>query len=81
MKAARSLNVIPDRSRRAIAIVIADPHLVVAESPDAADPDAIGDALELLVKWAVRARRHCNLAPAEAAHRSQLGHSWPGELT
>jgi|GEM_PF-5477407 len=42
--------------RRHAAVVVEDPHIVVVEGPTTADPGAVHDALELLVKWAVRAR-------------------------
>lgn len=35
--------------------VVTDPRITVVESADTADPAALNDALELLVKWAVRA--------------------------
>jgi len=44
------------RSRRNAAVVITDPHIVVVESATMADPAALDDALEFVVKWAVRAR-------------------------
>jgi hypothetical protein len=45
-----------DRPRRAAAIV-EHPCILVVESPSTADPSAIHDALELLVKWAARAHQ------------------------
>jgi hypothetical protein len=66
MKAVPPLGVIRGRSRRNAAVVIADPHLLVVESSDHADPGAIEDALELLVKWAIRAQRRSDPASGEA---------------
>jgi hypothetical protein len=43
------------------------PLLSVTEGEDAADPGAIADALELLVKWAVRAHLRRDSATDEAA--------------
>jgi hypothetical protein len=45
-----------DRSRHA-AVIVEHPRLVVVESPGTADPGAVYGALELLVKWAVRAHQ------------------------
>jgi len=52
------------RRRRNAAMVITDPHIVVAESATVADPAALDDALELFVRWAVRA--HGRWHPVEA---------------
>jgi hypothetical protein len=47
-----------DRGRRRnAAVIVEDPSLVVVEGPGTADPGAARDALELLVKWAVRAHK------------------------
>jgi hypothetical protein len=57
MRAAPAVDARSRPSRRNAAVVVEDPRLVVVESPCSADPDAIHDALEMLVKWAVRAHR------------------------
>jgi hypothetical protein len=49
------------------AVVVEEPRIIVLESDEAADPSALDDALELLVKWAVRACIHDDAASAEAA--------------
>ena len=54
------------RTRRA-AVVIADPRITVVESTETADRAALDDALELLVKWAVRARMRRESASVEAS--------------
>ena len=53
-------------ARRTARVVVADPRIVVVESPEAADPTALDDALELLVKWAVRAHKRGRPAATEA---------------
>ncbi len=59
------LDTVPDRPRHA-AIVVEHPRILVVESPGSADPDAVQGALELLVKWAVRARQCREQAMGEA---------------
>jgi len=58
-----------NRTRRNAAVVVTDPRIVVVESSTAADPAALDDALELLVRWAVRAhaRKHRVEAKAQTA--------------
>lgn len=53
-------------SRRNAAVVVTDPHIVVVESATVADPAAFDDALELLVRWAVRARGRWHPVEAKA---------------
>jgi hypothetical protein len=52
----------PPRRR---ATVIEDPLFVVTEGTDGADPQAVLGALEIIVRWAVRAHEACNTRPAE----------------
>ena len=66
MKTAPAAKAPPRRTRDA-AVTIEDPRITVVESPNEADPGAIQDALELLVKWAVRAHRSGKSGPARAA--------------
>jgi hypothetical protein len=48
------------------ATVIAHPRIAIVESAEAASRPAMDDALELLVKWAVRAHRRRESAAGEA---------------
>jgi len=48
------------------ATVIAHPRIAIDENAEAASRPAMDDALELLVKWAVRAQRRRESAAAEA---------------
>lgn len=50
-------DVAPSRRRRSAVVVIEDPRIVVVESATVADPAALDNALELLVKWGVRAHK------------------------
>ena len=54
------------KQRRAPRILVTDPRIAVVESPEAADPAALDAALELLVKWAVRAHGRGHLAANQA---------------
>lgn len=47
-------------------VVVEHPRFTVVESAAATDTVALHDALEILVKWAVRAHARCG-APAEDA--------------
>jgi hypothetical protein len=69
------------RQSRHRAAVIEDPRIVVLECSVAADPDAVQDALELLVKWAVRAHRRCNAPTNEAAATPEFTARCAGEPT
>jgi hypothetical protein len=44
------------KPRRAPRILVTDPRVAVVEGSDAADPVAFHAALELLVRWAIRAQ-------------------------
>jgi hypothetical protein len=66
MKAVPPVDAAHRQARRA-AVIVEDPLLVVIEGEDAADPGAIADALELIVKWAVREHLRRDLATDEAA--------------
>lgn len=62
-------------TRRNAAVVVADPHITVVESAEAADPAAPNDALELLVKWAVRSCTRGESGAVEApTDKSGAGH-------
>ncbi len=54
------------RRKRAPRILVTDPRVAVVESPEAADPAVLDAALELLVKWAVRAQGRGHLAANQA---------------
>ena len=54
------------RRRRSAVVVIEDPRIVVVESATVANPAAVDGALELLVKWAVRAHKLGHPVPAGA---------------
>jgi hypothetical protein len=64
-------NAVPPCARRAAA-VIEDPRLEVVEAPGTADSAAVQDALELLVKWAVRAHQRGRLAVDDVATTPDL---------
>ena len=65
MKALPAPDAPRERPRHA-AVVVEDPRVVVVEGPGTADPDAIHGALELIVKWAVRAHQGREQAMGEA---------------
>ncbi len=52
-------------ARRTPRVLVVDPDIIVVESPEAADPTALDDALELFVRWAVRAHKHGRPAATE----------------
>ena len=54
------------RARRTPRVVVMNPRITVVEGPDTADPAALDAALELLVKWAVRAHKRGHPAASEA---------------
>ncbi len=66
MKASRASEDRSHRTRRTPRVLVTDPLLTVVEGPEAADPTALDDALELLVRWAVRARKRGRPAATEA---------------
>ena len=80
MRAAPSTDAAPRHARHA-AVVVEHPLLRVIESEDAADPGAIADALELLVKWAVRAHLRRDSAPDGAAVAPEFTAIGAGEPT
>jgi len=55
-----------DPTRRT-GMVVEHPRLTVIESSEPADPGGLEDALELLVKWAIRAHRGTAPVLAQAA--------------
>lgn len=62
------MNVVPlqdagGRRTRHAPVVVEHSRFTVVEGAAATDPSALHDALEILVKWAVRARTRCS-APA-----------------
>ena len=59
MRAVSQTQAVHREARRA-AVVVEHPLLRVVEVEETADPGAVADALEVLVKWAVRAHRRCN---------------------
>jgi hypothetical protein len=66
MKASRASEDRGHRTRRTPRVLVTDPLLTVVESPEAADPTALDDALELFVRWAVRAHKRGRPAATEA---------------
>jgi hypothetical protein len=66
---------------RRAAVVVEDPRLVVVEGPGAADPDAIQGALEMLVKWAVRAHQGREQAMGDAQPVAASADGNAGDLT
>ena len=66
MKAVLPIEAIHREARRA-PLVVEAPLLRVTESEETADPGAIADALELLVKWAVRAHTRCSPSMGDVA--------------
>lgn len=53
--------------KRPTAAVVVDPGIVVVESPETANRADLDDALDLLVKWAVRACMHGESGSVEAS--------------
>jgi len=80
MKAVPTSDAVPDRPRRAV-VLVDDPSIVVVESPDTADLGAVYDALELLVKWAVRARNGVRQAKQDAQTGRAAADGAGGDLT
>lgn len=80
MTAVSSVAPVPPRSRPAAAIV-EHPLLGVVEGARVADPGEVLGALELLVRWAVRA--HCSREPlaGEAASSAHVATCGAGERT
>lgn len=78
MKAVPPVDAAHRKARRA-AVIVEDPLLVVIEGEDAADPGAIADALELVVRWAVRAHTRCNPSMGKAAEIAPLASIGGGE--
>jgi hypothetical protein len=78
MKAAPATDAAPRHARHA-PVVVEHPLLRVIESEGPADPGAIADALELIVKWAVRAHTRCNPSMGEAAEIAPLASIGAGE--
>jgi len=79
MKAAPEGSVAGDRIHRAA--IIDDPCIVVVEGPAVAEPDALQDALELLVKWAVRAQEGRRSATDDARTVADFADCGAGEST
>ena len=69
------------REARHAAVVVEHPLLRVTESEETADPGAIADALELLVKWAVRAHTRCNSSLEQAAEIAKVNAIGAGDHT
>ena len=81
MRAAPAVDARSRPSRRNAAVVVEDPRLAVVESPCAADPDAIHGALEMLVKWAVRAHQGCKPAMQDSQTIAASAAENAGDLT
>ena len=81
MRAAPAVDARSRPSRRNAAVVVEDPRLVVVESPGTADPDAVHDALEMLVKWAVRAHQGRKPAMHDAQTIAASADENAGDLT
>jgi hypothetical protein len=79
MNAAPGGSVTRDRTHGAV--VVEDPRIVVVESPGSADSGAALDALELIVKWAVRSHRRCNASVDDAAAIPEFTAFSAGEST
>jgi hypothetical protein len=69
------------RQTRHAAVVVEHPLLRVTESAEPADPGAIADALELVVRWAVRAHRRCNPSMEKVAETAEFTAIGAGEPT
>ncbi len=54
------------RAPRTPRVTVTDPRIAVVESSEMADPGALDAALELLVKWALRAQKYAHPAATEA---------------
>ncbi len=80
MQAVPAPDAVLDRPRRAAAIV-ENPRIVVVESPDTADPDAVRGALELLVKWVVRAHQGREQAMGESTPTAAIADEDSGDST
>jgi hypothetical protein len=68
------------RTRRA-AVVVEHPLLRVVEVEETADPGAVSDALEVLVKWAVRAHGRCNPSMEKVVEIAEFTAIGAGEST
>jgi|GEM_PF-3525490 len=55
----------PHGRARHSAVIVEHPRITVIESSETTDPCALEDALELFVRWAIRAHRRDHLPPAE----------------
>jgi hypothetical protein len=54
------------KPRRAPRVLVAEPRMTPVESSEATDPTALDSALELLVKWAIRAHERGHPAATKA---------------
>jgi hypothetical protein len=79
MKVTPAPEVLGERTRLNAAVVVEDPRIVVVESQETADPGAIADALEMIVRWAVRAHTRCNPSMGKAAEIAPLASIGAGE--
>jgi hypothetical protein len=80
MSAVASVASVASRPRPAAAIV-EHPMLSVVEGSRAADPGEALDALELLVRWAVRARRCADPPASDAVTSAHVASCGAGEST
>lgn len=80
MKAATPIEAFHREPRR-VAEIVANPRIVVVDSEETADPGAVADALEVLVKWAVRAHRRCNPSMEQGAEIAKVNAICAGDTT
>jgi hypothetical protein len=63
------------RPGRGSANAVAHPRITVVQSAEEADPAALDDVLEILVKWAIRAHQ-ARGSGADDAVSGDVGHSY-----